>query len=61
MHTMMMTKTVKDADDDVDDANNDHDAGDDDDDDHGAKNQADADDDDDRFPKIQFTFFEALK
>ena len=31
MHTMMMTKTVKDADDDVDDANNDHDAGDDDD------------------------------
>ena len=38
MHTMMMTKTVKYADDDVDDANNDHDAGDDDDDDHGAKN-----------------------
>ena len=56
MHTMMMTKTVKDADDDVDDANNNHEAGDDDDADDDSN-----DDDVDRFPKIQFPFFEALK
>ena len=45
MHTMMkmITKTAKDTDDDVDDANNDDDAENDDDDD----DKADADDDDD--------------
>ena len=70
MKMKMMTKTDEDADDAVDDANNDKDADDEDDDGDNDDDQVESDDDDkadaddyvdDRFPKIPFPFFEALK